>query len=82
MPRMILSYMFKPQQPEPSSAQKDHESKNGRDFSFMAAGLASRQIHPLWAFVVSPPAEVRPAEAPLQPLVRSFRDPLVKGASA
>jgi hypothetical protein len=79
MPHMILSYMFKPQQPEPAPAQKDQQEGN---FSFMAAGLASRQIHPLWAFVVSPPQEVRPAEAPFQPLVRSFRDSLVKGASA
>lgn len=76
IPHMILSYMFKPQQPESAPAEKDQK---GGDFSFMAAGLASRQIHPLWAFVVSPPQEVCPGKAQFQPLVRSFRDSSVKG---
>lgn len=62
-PRMILSYVFHPQR------EQTHP-----DFSFLAAGLASRQIHPLWTFVASAPEEFSFAR-------RQFRDDRIKGTS-
>ncbi len=66
---MILSYVFDPQHTNPETEESDS--------SFLAAGLASLLIHPLWVFVVSaPPPKNAP---PMKP--KCFRDRFVKGAS-
>ncbi len=66
-PRMVLCYVFDPHEPV---------TKDG-DFSFLAAGLASRQIHPLWAFVLSASLQ-RPGHETRAS--RRFRDEFIKGA--
>ena len=63
MPRMILSFVF-----DPDSVREDHT------FDFLAAGLASRLIHPLWTFVISPPPR-----AGVSPKLRLFHHDSIKG---
>lgn len=61
---MILSFVF-----DPDSVREIHT------FNFLAAGLASRLIHPLWTFVISPPPRAR-----VSPELRLFHHDSINGS--